>query len=86
MTPQNKAKDGNNALVLDTIIVVLGLALIGTVTFNAVRLNELSHIAEANKAHLCWITETIFGKVSEDTHRACDELQGRILETWQAMP
>ena len=72
--------------MLDVVAVALVLALIGAVIWNTVRLSSVVDSTERNRAHLCWMTETIFGNPEEGTHRACEELQRRLLEAWQAAP
>jgi hypothetical protein len=78
-------QQASSALV-DYVIVVVSFVVVAAVIWNTVRLSSVVESTERNQAHLCWMTETIFGNPEEGTHRACEELQRRLLEAWQAAP
>ena len=74
----------NAASFMDTVIALVGLALVGMVAWNFYRIQSLPAAIELNKAHLCWTMETMFGAPDEGQTReeACDVLREQIYEYW----
>ena len=74
----------NAASFMDTVIALVGLALVGMVAWNFYRIQSLPAAIELNKAHLCWTMETMFGAPDggQTREEACDVLREQIQEYW----
>jgi hypothetical protein len=72
----------NNQGVIDTIIVVLGLLLIGTVAWNFYKIRTLTAAIDTNTMHSCWLTEYLFGPPETTSYEACDNFREPLSSWW----
>tara|TARA_B100000949_G_scaffold171894_1_gene152362 strand:+ start:914 stop:1162 length:249 start_codon:yes stop_codon:yes gene_type:complete len=80
MKPQKA--EVNNSLVIDTIIVILGVLLIGTVAWSFYQIRILTAEIDTNKMHTCWLTEYQFGLPETTSREACDGMREQLGQWW----
>ena len=71
------------ASFMDTVLIIVGLALVGILGWNTVRIGDMVTQTERNKAHLCWIMDTVFGPPDGDPVAACEEVRDFAVEQWE---
>lgn len=73
--------------LFDIMLSVGILVLVGTVIFNTIRVNSMKKEAEKTFAHMCWMTQMVFGvpDTSLTQIEACYNLRDEIYNGWEAL-
>jgi hypothetical protein len=72
----------NASAFMDTVIVVVGLAVLAMVVYNFITIRSVAGAIEANTMHACWITEYMFGQPQVPSTEACQGFRAEIVAWW----
>ena len=72
---------------LDMMLAMGVLLIVFTLVFNTIRISSINKEAEKTMAHLCWMTQMVFGvpDTSMTLMEACYGLRDEIFESWGAL-
>ena len=73
--------------LFDIMLSVGILVLVGTVIFNTIRVNSMKKEAEKTFAHICWMTQMVFGVADTAMNpiETCYNLRDEIYNGWEAL-
>ena len=69
--------------LMDFVFVGILLSACILIVWNTIQTQQVKTIAKYNKAHVCFLTDVIFGPV-ENMAELCDTLREDLHEEWQA--
>ena len=73
----------NASALLDTVLAIVGLAVVGMVVYNFITLRLLAGTIDINEMHSCWLTELMLGAPEAKTAKeACLEMRANLPEWW----
>lgn len=79
----SQKSEQNAGAFMDTVLAIVGFALVATVAWNFYEIRNLTGQIEANTIHSCWIMEYIFGPPGDITSReACLEMREQLPGWW----
>ena len=77
---EKKKQDLN---LMDFVFVGILLSACILIVWNTIQIQQVKTIAEHNKAHVCFLTDVIYGPV-KNMAELCDTLREDLYEEWQA--
>ena len=79
----SKKSEQNAGALMDTVLAIVGFALVATVAWNFITLRMLAGTIDTNEMHACWFMEYIFGTPEAMTAKeACLEMRANLPEWW----
>jgi hypothetical protein len=78
----SKKSEQNASAFLDTVLVLVGLAVLGMVIYNFITIRSVAGDIETNTMHACWITEYMLGETEAHSQEACVNFRGQLAAWW----
>jgi|TARA_Y100000310_G_scaffold256269_1_gene264042 uncharacterized membrane protein YeaQ/YmgE (transglycosylase-associated protein family) len=78
----SQKSEQNAGAFMDTVIVIVGLAILGMVVYNFITIGSVAGAIEANTMHTCWIMEYIIGEPEAHSQEACANFREQLTAWW----
>ena len=69
--------------IMDVSLAMVMLALLFAGVYNTIAVNRLTKLEQINKAHICGLTNMMFGPVNPEGHiELCNSLRDDLYSEW----